>query len=181
MMPPRPWGQRMQSNRLKRRDVITLLGGAAAVWPLTTRAQQAERMRRIGVLMNLSPGDQEVQARLAGFLQGLQERGWAVGRNVRIDYRWGGSDAALFRKGAAELLQSGPDILLASSTPAIVALQSLTRTVPIVFVNVVDPLGAGIVASLSRPGGNSTGFSLFEYSIAGKRLELLKEIAPGLK
>jgi ABC-type uncharacterized transport system substrate-binding protein len=176
----------MQFDELKRREFMSLLGSAAAAsslsWPsLRAHAQEPGRMRRIGVLMNLSPGDQEVQARLAGFLQGLQERGWAVGRNVRIDYRWGGSDAALFRKGAEELLQSAPDILLASSTPAIAALQSLTRTVPIVFVNVVDPVGAGFVASLGRPGGNSTGFSLFEYSIAGKRLELLKEIAPGLK
>jgi putative ABC transport system substrate-binding protein len=172
-------------SRTQRR-FITLLGGAAAAFSLSwppprAHAQTPSRMRRIGVLMNLSPGDQEAQARLAGLLQGLQERGWAVGRNVRIDYRWGGNDAALFRRGGAELLQSVPDILLASSTPAIAALQSLTRTVPIVFVNVVDPVGAGFVASLGRPGGNSTGFSLFEYSIAGKLLELLKEIAPGLK
>jgi putative ABC transport system substrate-binding protein len=166
---------------VKRRTFITLLGGAAA-WPLATRAQQREPMRRIGVLMNQSPGDQEAQSRIAGFLQGLQERGWEVGRNVRIEYRWGGAaDAALYRKDADELIAGAPDVLLASTDSALAALQQLTRTVPIVFVNVVDPVGRGFVASLAQPGGNSTGFTVFEYSIAGKWLELLKQIAPNLR
>jgi putative tryptophan/tyrosine transport system substrate-binding protein len=165
---------------VRRRRFITLLGGAA-VCPLAVRAQQRERMRRIGVLMNLSPGDQEGQSRIAGFLQGLQERGWAVGGNVRIDYRWGGNDAALYRKGAEELIALAPDILMASGTAALGALHSLTRTVPIVFANVIDPVGGGFVASLAQPKGNATGFTVFEYSIAGKWLERLKQIAPSLR
>jgi putative tryptophan/tyrosine transport system substrate-binding protein len=165
---------------MKRREFITLLGGAAT-WPVVARTQPRERMRRIGVLMNLTAGDQEEQSRIAGLLQGLQERGWAVGDNVRIDYRWGGNDAALYRKGAEELIALAPDILFVSGTVALGALHSLTRTVPIVFVNVVDPVGGGFVASLARPGGSSTGFTVFEYSIAGKWLELLKQIAPNLR
>jgi putative tryptophan/tyrosine transport system substrate-binding protein len=166
---------------MRRRTFISLVG-AAATWPLAARAQQRDRMRRIGVLMNQSPGDQEAQSRIAGFLQGLQELGWMVGRNVRIEYRWGGAaDAAQYRKGADELIAVAPDILLASTDSALDALQSVTRTVPIVFVNVVDPVGRGFVASLARPGGNSTGFTVFEYSIAGKWLELLKQIAPSLR
>jgi ABC-type uncharacterized transport system substrate-binding protein len=165
---------------VKRRDFITLFGGAAAAWPLAVRAQPRERMRRIGVLMNLTAGDQEAQSRIAGFLQSLQERGWVVGRNVRVEYRWGG-DAALYRKGAEELIALAPDVLLASGTGALTALQPLTQTEPIVFVNVVDPVGGGFVASLAHPGGNCTGFTVFEYSIAGKWVELLKQVAPGLK
>jgi putative ABC transport system substrate-binding protein len=165
---------------MRRREFITLLSGATA-WPLAALAQQRERMRRIGVLMNLGSGDQEGQSRIAGFLQGLQERGWVVGRDVRIEYRWGGNDAALYRKGAEELVATTPDILLASSTPALTALQPLTQTVPIVFVNVVDPVGGGFVASLAHPGGNCTGFTVFEYSIAGKWVELLRQIAPGVR
>jgi putative ABC transport system substrate-binding protein len=165
---------------MRRREFITLLGGAAA-WPLAARAQQRERMRRIGALMNLTAGDQEGQSRIAGFLQGLQERGWAVGGNVRIDYRWGGNDAALYRRGAEELIALAPDVVLASGTAALGAVHSLTRTVPMVFVNVVDPVGGGFVASLAQPGGTSTGFTVFEYSIAGKWLELLKQIAPNLR
>jgi putative ABC transport system substrate-binding protein len=164
-----------------RREFIVGLGGAAMASPLLAHAQQHERMRRIGVLMNLSPGDQEGQSRIAGFLQGLQEHGWAVGGNVRIDYRWGGNDAGLYRKGAEEFIAATPDVLLASTDFALTALQSLTRTVPIVFVNLVDPVGGGFVASLAHPGGNCTGFTVFEYSIAGKWVELLKQVAPGTR
>jgi putative tryptophan/tyrosine transport system substrate-binding protein len=165
---------------VKRRQFITLIGGAAA-WPLAARAQPRKPMRRIGVLTNLTAGDQEAQSRIAGFLQGLQERGWVVGRNVRIDYRWGGNDAALFRKSAEELLALAPDIFLATGAIGLSALQPLTRTVPIVFVNVVDPVGGGFVASLAHPGGNCTGFTVFEFSIAGKWAELLKQAVPGLR
>src|SRR5262247_2198939 len=165
---------------MKRRDFITLLGGAAA-WPLAARAQQPPgRMRRVGVLMNLTPDDAEGQARLAAFLQGLQEAGWAVGRNVRIDLRWGGGDPESFRKQAAELVALAPDVVLASGIPAATPLLQATRTVPIVFAQVVDPVGAGLVASLARPGGNATGFTSPEYGFAGKWVELIKEIAPGV-
>jgi putative tryptophan/tyrosine transport system substrate-binding protein len=164
---------------LRRREFITLLGGAAA-WPLAARAQQRERMRRIGVLMNLAANDAEGQARLAALLQGLQEAGWAVGRNVRIDLRWGEGDPESFRKQAAELVALSPDIIFASGVPAATPLLQATRTVPIVFAQVVDPVGAGLVASLARPGGNATGFTSPEYGFAGKWVELIKEIAPGV-
>jgi putative ABC transport system substrate-binding protein len=131
--------------------------------------------------MQFTADDPEAQARIAGLLQGLQERGWVVGGNVRIDHRWGRNDAALYRKGAEELIALAPDILVASGTQALAAVHSLTRTLPIVFVNIVDPVGGGFVASLARPGNNSTGFTVFEYSIAGKWLELLKQIAPNLR
>jgi putative ABC transport system substrate-binding protein len=163
---------------MRRREFITFVGGAAASWPLAARAQQRERMRRIGVLMNLGADDAEGQARLAAFLQGLQEAGWVVGRNVRIDIRWGGGDADSFRKQATELVALAPDILFASGTPAATPLLAATRTVPIVFAQVVDPVGAGLVASLAKPGGNATGFTFSEYAIGGKWVELLKEIAP---
>jgi ABC-type uncharacterized transport system substrate-binding protein len=164
---------------MRRREFITLLGGAAA-WPLAARAQQAERMRRIGVLMNVAADDPEGQARIAAFHQGLQERGWTLGRNARIDARWGAVDADSSRRYAAELVGLAPDVILGSAAAAIGALQQTTRTVPIVFVTIVDPVGAGFVESLAHPGGNITGFSLFEYSLSGKWLELLKEIAPGV-
>jgi ABC-type uncharacterized transport system substrate-binding protein len=164
---------------MRRREFISLLSGAAA-WPIAARAQQTGGMRRIGVLMNLAADDAEGQARLAAFLQGLQEAGWAVGRNVHIDLRWGAGDADRFRKQAAELVALAPDAVLASSLPVVGPLLQVTRTVPIVFVQVVDPVGAGLVASLARPGGNATGFTIFEFSIAGKWVELLKEIAPGV-
>jgi putative ABC transport system substrate-binding protein len=164
---------------MRRREFIALLGGAAAAWPLAARAQQRERMRRVGLLMNLSSDDAEGQARLAAFLQGLQEAGWAVGRNVRIDLRWGGGDADSFRKQAAELVALAPDVVLASGIPAATPLLQATRTVPIVFAQVVDPVGAGLVASLARPGRNATGFTSPEYGFSGKWVELLKEIAPG--
>ena len=162
---------------MNRREVITILGGAAA-WPLTARAQQPERMRRIGVLMNLASDDAEGQARLAAFHQGLQQLGWTVGRNVQIDYRWAVGDTGRFHRYAGELLALAPDVVLASATQSVQALQQGTRTVPIVFVNVGDPVAAGIVDSLARPGGNATGFSYFEFGFGAKWLELLKEIAP---
>jgi ABC-type uncharacterized transport system substrate-binding protein len=169
----------MQFDQLKRRQFITLLGGAAA-WPLAARAQQAERVRRIGVLMNLAADDPEGQSRLAAFLRGLQQLGWSDGGNVRIDTRWAAADVDRFRSYAAELVALAPDVILASGHPSVVALQQATRTVPIVFLQVVDPVGAGFVASLARPGGNATGFTVFEYSISGKWLELLKEVVPSV-
>jgi len=165
---------------IQRREFITLLGGAAVAFPLAASAQQRERTRRIGVLMNLASDDAEGQARLAAFLQGLQEAGWAVGRNMRIDLRWGGGDPESFRKQASELVALAPDIVFASGIPAATPLLQATRTVPIVFAQVVDPVGAGLVASLARPGGNATGFTSPEYGFAGKWVELIKEIAPGV-
>jgi ABC-type uncharacterized transport system substrate-binding protein len=165
---------------MRRRQFITLLGGAAAAWPLAARAQQGERMRRIGVLMDFPADDPESQARIAAFLQGLQASGWSVGRNARIDYRWSAGDADRMRKYATELVALAPDIILASGSPAVGALQQATRTVPIVFASVADPVGAGFVASLARPGGNATGFMLLEYGMSAKWLELLKEIAPNV-
>ena len=166
---------------MKRREFITLLGGAAATWPLAARAQQPERMRRIGVLMNSSATDSEGKARFAAFLQGLQQLGWTDGRNVRMDIRWGATgDIDGIRKYAAELVALSPDVILATTTPSIAALQQATRTVPIVFAMVVDPVGAGFVESLARPGGSTTGFMQFEYSLSGKWLELLKQIAPAV-
>src|SRR5262249_1927497 len=158
---------------------ITLLGGAAA-WPLTARAQQGERVRRVGVLMNYASDDAEGQARLAVFHQGLQQLGWTVGRNVQIDYRWGAGNADRIRKFAAELVALAPDVILASGSPSAAALQEATRTVPVVFVTVVDPVSSGFVDSLARPGGNITGFAVYDYSSGGKWLEMLKEIAPGV-
>jgi putative ABC transport system substrate-binding protein len=164
---------------MKRREFITLLGGAAA-WPLAARAQQRERMRRIGVLMNLASDDAEGQARLAAFHQGLQQLGWTVGGNVQIDYRFGEGDAERYRRSASELVALAPDVLVTTGAPAVEALQRTTRTVPIVFVTVTDPVGGGLVASLARPGGNTTGFTLSEYGVSGKWLELLKQIAPNV-
>ena len=162
---------------MRRREFITLLGGAAAL-PLAARAQQPERMRRVGVLMNFAAEDAEGQARLAAFLQGIQQAGWAVGHNVRIDTRWGAGDPDRYRQYVAELLALAPDVILANSSAALAPLLQATRTVPIVFTTVADPVGAGYVDSLARPGGNATGFIVYEYSIAAKWLELLKEIAP---
>jgi putative tryptophan/tyrosine transport system substrate-binding protein len=163
---------------MRRRAFITLLGGAAAAGPLAASAQQSERMRRIGVLMNLAVGDPEGEARSAAFLQALQQLGWSDGRNIRIDYRWAAGDASLFQRYAEELLALAPDVILAAATPSVQALQQATRTVPIVFAIVADPVGAGFVDSLARPGGNVTGFTPFEYGISGKWLELLKEVVP---
>src|SRR5262249_53657040 len=147
---------RRRGDRMKRREFISLLGGAVA-WPLAARAQQPDRMRRIGVLMNLAADDAEGQARSAAFLQALQQLGWSDGRNVRIDYRWAAGDAGRFHRYAEELLALVPDVILASATPSVQALQQATRTVPIVFAIVADPVGAGFVDSLARPGGNVTG------------------------
>jgi len=163
---------------MTRREFITLIGGAAAAWPLAARAQQAERVRRIGVLMTQAEDDPEGQNRLLALAQGLQESGWTIGRNVRIDTRWGQGDAERYRRYAAELVALAPDVILVNGPAALAQLQQATRSVPIVFVNVVDPVGAGFVVSVARPGGNATGFMLSEYSTSGKWLELLKEIAP---
>ena len=165
---------------IARRKFIAALGGTTLAWPLAAHAQQADRMRRVGVLEARTADDREGQARLAAFLQGLQELGWTDGRNVRIDYRWAGADANRSRTYAAELVALAPDVILASASQSTSALLQTTRTVPIVFVNVVDPVGAGFVARLARPGGNATGFTPFEYSLSGKWLELSKEVAPNL-
>src|SRR5262249_6173758 len=172
-------GARRRGDRVKRREFITLLGGAAA-WPLAARAQQTDRMRRIGVLMAMKADDPESQARLAAFAQGLQQSGWTIGQNVRVDYRWSGGNVGNMRKYAMELVALAPDVILAHSSAGAAPLLEATRTVPIVFTTVADPVGAGYVDSLARPGGNATGFVVFEYSIAAKWLELLKEIAPGV-
>jgi putative ABC transport system substrate-binding protein len=165
---------------VKRRAFITLLSGAAIAWPLTARAQQEDRMRRIGVLMNTGADEPESQARLAAFMQGLQELGWAVGRNLRIDYRWSPGDFARLRKDATELVALRPEVILAGVGPTTSALQQATHSVPIVMTQSIDPVGNGYVESLAWPGGNITGFIQFEYSLAGKWMELLKEIAPGV-
>jgi ABC-type uncharacterized transport system substrate-binding protein len=164
---------------MKRREFITLLGGAAAAWPLAARAQQGERMRRIGVLLPAAADDPEWQARVGAFQQALAVLGWTIGRNVRIDTRWGTTSAAEIRRQAAELAALAPDVILATGSSVGPLLQA-TRTVPIVFTLGVDPVGAGVVDSLARPGGNATGFMVWEFSIAGKWLELLKQIAPGV-
>jgi putative ABC transport system substrate-binding protein len=163
---------------MKRREFITLLGGMAAC-PFAARAQQPERMRRIGVLAVWAKDDAEGQARLAAFQQGLQKSGWTVGQDVRLDYRWAVSSADL-PKYAAELVALAPDVILATGSPAMGPLLQATRAVPIVFAIVPDPVGGGFVDSLARPGGNATGFMQFEYSLSGKWLELLKQIAPGV-
>ena len=163
---------------MKRREFITLVGGAAAAWPLAAHAQQGERMRRVGVFMNLAADDPEAPARIAAFAQGLADLGWSIGHNLRIDYRWGAGDAERIRREAAELLAAAPDVVLASGNPSAAALQQATRNVPIVFAGVNDPVSSGFVESLAQPGGNITGFSLVEYSFSGKWLELLKELSP---
>jgi putative ABC transport system substrate-binding protein len=163
---------------MKRREFITLIGGAAG-WPLAARAQQGERMRRIGVLMHLPENDPETQARVRALLEGLQQLGWTDGRNVRIDYRFGAADVDRSRRYAAELIALAPDVIQASGTGPVAALQQASRTVPIVFVQIPDPVNAGFVESLSRPGGNATGFTVWEeFGTSGKWLELLKEVAP---
>ena len=167
---------------MKRREFITLLGGAAAAWPLAARgAQQGERVRRIGVLMSAVEGDQRGLESITAFAQGLSELGWTVGRNVRIEYRWGAGDLDRFRRYAAELIALSPDVVLATAGSIVGAFQQASRSVPIVFVTTIDPVGSGWVESLSRPGTNATGFAAYEFSMSGKRLELLKEIAPDVK
>ena len=164
---------------MRRRAFIAALGGAAA-WPVVARAQQPERMRRIGVLLGIAANDPDTQTRFAAFVQTLQQLGWTDGRNVRIDTRWASGDAELIRKYAAELVALAPDVIFASGNAAVAPLLQATHTVPIVFSAVADPVGSGFVDSLSQPGGNATGFMQFEYGLSGKWLELLKEIAPGL-
>src|SRR5215475_12267452 len=178
-MPTTSGGRSRMAIDIRRREFIFTLGGAAAALrPLGARAQQGDRMRRIGVLTNLAGDDPVGRARLAALLQALQQLGWTDGRNVRIDYRWTLGDAERARKSAAELIALAPDVILATGSATLGPLLQATRTVPIVFVHVPDPVGAGFVDSLPRPGGNATGFTLFEYVTSGKWLELLKEIAP---
>ena len=165
---------------IRRREFITMVGGAAVTWPVGARAQQAERVRRVGVLMLTSSDEPELQTNIAAFLQGLQEAGWAVGRNLRIDYRWSGNDRTRLNQHAMELISLGPDVVLAGTGGTTPVLRHVSSTVPIVFAQNIDPVGAGDVASLSRPGTNATGFTQFEYTLSAKWLELLREIAPGL-
>ena len=165
---------------MRRREFITLLGVGAAAWPLAARAQ-GERVRRVGVLMLTSSDEPESQTNIAAFLQGLQEAGWAVGRNLRIDYRWSGNDRTRLNQHATELISLGPDVVLAGTGATVQPLQQASRTVPIVFAQAIDPVGAGNVETLARPNSNVTGFLQFEYSLAGKWLELLREVAPELK
>jgi ABC-type uncharacterized transport system substrate-binding protein len=165
---------------MQRRQFITLLGGATAAWPLAAHAQQPERMRLIGILLPATADDADYQTRVGAFLQALALLGWTLGRNVRVDTRWTGANAAEIRRHAAELVALVPDVILAHGTSTVGPLMQATRTVPIVFPVVSDPVGAGFVDSLARPGGNATGFMTVEYNIGGKYLELLKQIAPGL-
>jgi putative ABC transport system substrate-binding protein len=166
---------------IRRRQFLMMLGGTAAAWPLATSAQQTDQMRRIGVLMNLPSDDPEGGARVTAFVQALQKLGWTEDGNIHTDIRWAADDADRYRLFSEELVALAPHVILASGTPSVAALQQVTRRVPIVFANVIDPVGAGFVGSLARPGGNTTGFLAFEYSISGKWLDLLKEIAPNLR
>ena len=160
---------------MRRRDFITLVAGSAVAWPLAAHAQQSGQMRRIGVLMPFARDNSEGQARITAFVQGLRKLGWTEGHNLQIEYRWGTGD---LQKAAAELVTLSPDVIFATNTPPVAALQQATRSVPIVFANVLDPVGGGFVASLAKPGGNMTGFTVYDYSMAAKFVELLKEIAP---
>jgi putative ABC transport system substrate-binding protein len=160
---------------MRRRDFITLIGSSAAAWPLAARAQQSGQMRRIGVLTTLAKDNSVGQARVAAFVQGLQKLGWTEGRNLQIEYRW---ETGNLRKAATELVALSPDVIFAINTPAVAALQQATRSVPIVFANVADPVSGGFVDSLAKPGGNITGFAVFDYGMGAKWVELLKEIAP---
>src|SRR5262245_55647980 len=169
----------MQLDQIKRRQFITLLGGAAA-WPLAARAQQGERMRRIGVLMNSTATDATWQSYVAGFVEALRQLGWSESQNLRVDLRWNAGDAALARIYAAQLIGLMPDVILASSTTNLTIVQQATNTIPVVFVAVSDPVAQGFVANVTRPGGNLTGFGMFEFSVGGKWVDLLKEIAPRL-
>jgi ABC-type uncharacterized transport system substrate-binding protein len=168
---------------MRRRQFITLLGGAAVAWPLTARAQQPDRVRRIGALVSggIDVDDLDMQTRIGAFQQGLQQLGWADGRNFRIDVRMGGGDADRTRRYAEELVALAPDVILVTGAAGVTPILKATRTVPVVFTSVVDPVGAGFVESLARPGGNATGFVSFEYGLSAKLLELLKEVAPGVK
>ena len=163
---------------MRRRDFIKVIAGSAAAWPLAAVAQQQERVRRIGVLMNIAENDPEAAVRVLAFVRGLAERGWTLGGNLQIEYRWAAGNANLYRKYAPELFALAPDVLLATGGTGVGALQQVTRTIPIVFVGTTDPVIRGLIASMARPGGNTTGFIEFEYSMCGKWLELLKQIAP---
>jgi putative tryptophan/tyrosine transport system substrate-binding protein len=164
---------------MKRRDFITLLGGTAAAWPLTVHGQ--DQTKRVAVLMGIAQDDPEGQARMAAFQQGLRDLGWQEGRNLRIETRWGTGDASVITTYAAELVSLAPDVILATNTPTARALKQVTATIPVVFAGLTDPIGDGVVASLSRPGANITGFTSFNAEIAGKWLELMKEVAPETK
>jgi putative ABC transport system substrate-binding protein len=166
---------------MRRREFISLLGGTVASWPLAARAQQLERVRRIGVFVNLAEGDREGQLSIEAFQRGLREFGWIEGRNIQVDYRWSpGADTNRIRAAAMDLVASRPDLILASATEGLAAFSDATKTIPIVFVSVSDPVGQGFVSNLARPGGNLTGFTAFEFSMGGKWIEILKEIAPKL-
>jgi putative ABC transport system substrate-binding protein len=165
---------------MRRREFIELLGLGAVAWPLVARAQGPATLRRIGALMGIAENDPDSQARIAALLRGMEELGWTNGRNMRIDTRWSAGDTQRMRRDAAELVALEPEVLLANGAPTVEALRQATSTVPVVFVNVIDPVGAGFVESLARPGANATGFTLFEYGLSGKWLELLKQIAPGV-
>jgi len=166
---------------MRRRDFIKVVAGSAIPWPLAARAQQTDQVRRIGVLMNVAPEHPEGQPYVIAFQQALQQLGWTEGRNIRIDIRWGENDVDRDRKYAAELVALAPDVILAAGTLSVTALQRASRTLPIVFVAVSDPVGAGLVARLDRPGGSTTGFMIFEYSLSGKWVELLKQVAPNVR
>ena len=168
------------SRHTRRREFITLVGGAAAAWPLIARAQQGDRMRRLGILMAGAESDPQYQADVAAFLEGLQKLGWVDGQNIRIEVRWAGFDAETMRRYAKELIALQPDLILSNDTPTTATLLQQTRSVPIVFATVADPVGSGFVASFARPGGNATGFSVYEASLGGKWLELLKETVPSV-
>jgi putative tryptophan/tyrosine transport system substrate-binding protein len=166
---------------MRRREFIWLVGSAATVWSLAVRAQQADPKRKLAVLMNLTSEDPEGKARMQAFSRSIRKIGWIEGENLRTEVRWAGDDAERYHQYARELVGSAPDVILASASQSVAALQQITQSVPIVFANVIDPVGAGFIASLARPGGNTTGFTAFEYSVSGKWLELLKELAPALK
>jgi putative ABC transport system substrate-binding protein len=173
------WEGRMAID-IQRREFITLLGGTVAAWPLAARAQQPERMRRVGVLLPATSDDAEYQAWFGAFLQTLGQSGWTIGRNLQVDTRWATANADSIRRHAAELAALAPDVIVSPGASTLGPLLQVTRTIPIVFAIVTDPVGAGFIASLARPGGNATGFTPFEYSIGGKWLELLKQIVPNL-
>jgi putative ABC transport system substrate-binding protein len=175
--PPSPLTM-LFSRHTRRREFITLLGGAAVAWSLAVGAEPGQRMRRIAVLQNLAADDAEGQMRLTAFVQGLQQLGWTVGRNLQIDYRWTAGDAERIRKSVADVVALAPDVILAAGGRNLTVLQQANRTIPVVFVTISDPVGAVYVDSLARPGGNATGFSLLEYTMSGKWLGLLREVAP---
>ncbi|HJZ20232.1 MAG TPA: ABC transporter substrate-binding protein [Bradyrhizobium sp.] len=165
---------------MRRRDFIGAIGGAVAAWPIAARAQQPDKMRRIGVLMTVSEGDPEGQDRISALRQGLSQQGWIEGKNLTIEFRWAGGDMTRLQACAAELVALAPDLIVANSTPALATMHAATTTIPVVFVLVVDPVGLGYISSLSRPGGNITGFTYMEVSLIGKWLDLLKAIAPAV-